>query len=132
MHLYFVALRRSSFSECFIESSVPHLLPFCFLGLRQNKQTYNPADTNALVAAVAFGKGLSNRRPPGPGGPMVAGQAGASGMLQGAASMQQGSMSMQPNQQQHMTGVPMAQAGQPGIGLLWSTFSVFYPNILSL
>ncbi|CAI9546253.1 unnamed protein product [Staurois parvus] len=82
--------------------------------LRQNKQTYNPADTNALVAAVAFGKGLSNRRPPGPGGPMVAGQAGASGMLQGAANMQQVSMSIPPNQQQHMTGVPMAQAGQPG------------------
>ncbi|XP_073450017.1 mediator of RNA polymerase II transcription subunit 8 [Aquarana catesbeiana] len=82
--------------------------------LRQNKQTYNPADTNALVAAVAFGKGLSNRRPPGPGGPMGAGQAGASGMLQGAGSMQQGQMSMPPNQQQHMTGVPMAQGGQPG------------------
>ncbi|XP_018417068.1 PREDICTED: mediator of RNA polymerase II transcription subunit 8 [Nanorana parkeri] len=80
--------------------------------LRQNKQTYNPTDTNALVAAVAFGKGLSNRRPPGPGGPMGAGQAGAGGMLQGAASMQQ--MSMAPNQPQHMGGVGMAQAGQPG------------------
>ncbi|XP_072275430.1 mediator of RNA polymerase II transcription subunit 8 [Pyxicephalus adspersus] len=80
--------------------------------LRQNKQTYNPNDTNALVAAVAFGKGLSNRRPPGPGGPMGAGQTGASGMLPGAASMQQ--MSMPPNQQQHMAGVPMAQGGQPG------------------
>uniref|UniRef100_A0A5F8GME3 Mediator of RNA polymerase II transcription subunit 8 n=1 Tax=Monodelphis domestica TaxID=13616 RepID=A0A5F8GME3_MONDO len=34
-------------------------------GLRQNKQTFNPTDTNALVAAVAFGKGLSNWRPPG-------------------------------------------------------------------
>ncbi|XP_040216823.1 mediator of RNA polymerase II transcription subunit 8 [Rana temporaria] len=78
--------------------------------LRQNKQTYNPADTNALVAAVAFGKGLSNRRPPGP---MGAGQPGGSGMLQGAGSMQQGQMSMGPNQQ-HMTGVPMAQGGQPG------------------
>ncbi|KAF6345064.1 mediator complex subunit 8 [Rhinolophus ferrumequinum] len=34
-------------------------------GLRPNKQTFNPADTNALVAAVAFGKGLSNWRPSG-------------------------------------------------------------------
>ncbi|KAM9324638.1 mediator of RNA polymerase II transcription subunit 8 [Gastrophryne carolinensis] len=80
--------------------------------LRQNKQTFNPADTNALVAAVAFGKGLSSRRPPGPGGPM--GQAGASGMLQGAAAMQQVTMSMASNPQQHMAGVAMAQAGQPG------------------
>lgn len=80
--------------------------------LRQNKQTYNPADTNALVAAVAFGKGLSNRRPPGPAGPMGAGQAGPGGMIPGSAPMQQ--MSMQSNQQQHMAGVPMAQAGQPG------------------
>lgn len=77
------------------------------------------------MAAVAFGKGLSNRRPPGPGGPMGAGQPGGSGMLQGAGSMQQGQMSMGPNQQQHMTGVPMAQGGQPGIGLLWSISSVF-------
>ncbi|KAM4642264.1 mediator of RNA polymerase II transcription subunit 8 [Discoglossus pictus] len=79
-------------------------------GLRQNKQTYNPTDTNALVAAVAFGKGLSNRRPPG--GPMAPGQAG--GMLQGSAGMQQVSMSLPPNQQQHMGGVTMGQAGQPG------------------
>ncbi|XP_075037805.1 mediator of RNA polymerase II transcription subunit 8 [Mixophyes fleayi] len=83
--------------------------------LRQNKQTYNPADTNALVAAVAFGKGLSNRRPPGPGGPMGPGQAGAGGMLQGATGMQQGPMSLPQNQQQqHMPGAQMAQAGQPG------------------
>ncbi|XP_068095555.1 mediator of RNA polymerase II transcription subunit 8-B-like isoform X4 [Hyperolius riggenbachi] len=82
--------------------------------LRQNKATYNPTDTNALVAAVAFGKGLSNRRPTGPGGPMGPGQAGASGMLQGAATMQSGPMSMPPNQQQHMPGVQMAQGGQPG------------------
>ncbi|MEE6495112.1 hypothetical protein FKM82_001956 [Ascaphus truei] len=82
-------------------------------GLRQNKQTYNPTDTHALVAAVAFGKGLSNRRPPGPGGPMAPGQQGPGGMLQGAAGMQQVSMSMAPNQQ-HMAGVPMAQGNQPG------------------
>ncbi|XP_063795405.1 mediator of RNA polymerase II transcription subunit 8 [Pseudophryne corroboree] len=82
--------------------------------LRQNKQTYNPADTNALVAAVAFGKGLSNRRPPGAGGPMGPGQTGAGGMLQGGTGMQQVSMSLPPNQQQHMPGVQMAQAGQQG------------------
>ncbi|XP_053549580.1 mediator of RNA polymerase II transcription subunit 8 [Bombina bombina] len=80
--------------------------------LRQNKQTFNPTDTNALVAAVAFGKGLSNRRPPG--GPMAPGQAGAGGMLQGAPGMQQVSMNMAPNQQQHMGGVNMGQANQPG------------------
>ncbi|XP_040263761.1 mediator of RNA polymerase II transcription subunit 8 isoform X2 [Bufo bufo] len=83
--------------------------------IRQNKPTYNPADTNALVVAVAFGKGLSNRRPPGPGGPMGPGQAAPGGMLPGAAGMQQVSMNMQTNQQQHMPGgVSMAQAGQPG------------------
>ncbi|XP_063283735.1 mediator of RNA polymerase II transcription subunit 8 isoform X2 [Pelobates fuscus] len=81
--------------------------------LRQNKQTYNPTDTNALVAAVAFGKGLSNRRPPGQGGPMASGQA-AGGMLQGSAGMAQGPMTMQSNQQQHMAGVSMAQGSQPG------------------
>ncbi|KAK7880450.1 hypothetical protein WMY93_032907 [Mugilogobius chulae] len=37
--------------------------------LRQNKPWFNPADTNALVGAVAFGKGLSKCRPPGPPGP---------------------------------------------------------------
>lgn len=83
--------------------------------LRQNKQTYNPADTNALVVAVAFGKGLSNRRPPGPGGPLGPGQSAAGGMLPGAAGMQQVPMTLPPNQQQHMPGgVPMAQTGQPG------------------
>ncbi|XP_053324841.1 mediator of RNA polymerase II transcription subunit 8 [Spea bombifrons] len=81
--------------------------------LRQNKQTYNPADTNALVAAVAFGKGLSNRRPPGPSGPVAPGQA-TGGMLQGSSGMQQVPMSLPPNQQQHMGGVPMGQANQPG------------------
>lgn len=81
--------------------------------LRQNKQTYNPTDTNALVAAVAFGKGLSNRRPPVPGGPLPAGQ-GAGGMLQGSAGLTQVPMSLPPNQAQHMAGVSMPQTGQPG------------------
>uniref|UniRef100_A0A3P8UIX9 Mediator of RNA polymerase II transcription subunit 8 n=1 Tax=Cynoglossus semilaevis TaxID=244447 RepID=A0A3P8UIX9_CYNSE len=42
--------------------------------LRQNKQSFNPADTNALVSAVAFGKGLSKCRPPGPVAPGHPGQ----------------------------------------------------------
>ncbi|KAG8437065.1 hypothetical protein GDO86_007948 [Hymenochirus boettgeri] len=81
--------------------------------LRQNKQTYNPTDTNALVAAVAFGKGLSNRRPPGPGGPMVPGQAGTGGILQNASGLQQVPMQL-PTNQQHIAGVSMAQGSQPG------------------
>lgn len=47
---------------------------FYFLALRQNKQSFNPADTNALVSAVAFGKGLSKCRPPGPVAPGHPGQ----------------------------------------------------------
>ncbi|XP_065529653.1 mediator of RNA polymerase II transcription subunit 8 isoform X1 [Lathamus discolor] len=84
-------------------------------GLRQNKQTFNPADTNALVAAVAFGKGLSNRRPPGSGGSVQSGQPGAGAIIAGASGMQQVPMSGAPAQQQPMlAGVQMAQAGQPG------------------
>ncbi|XP_075997774.1 mediator of RNA polymerase II transcription subunit 8 isoform X2 [Genypterus blacodes] len=43
--------------------------------MRQNKQSFNPADTIALVGAVAFGKGLSKCRPPGTvaPGPMMSG-----------------------------------------------------------
>lgn len=84
-------------------------------GLRQNKQTFNPTDTNALVAAVAFGKGLSNRRPPGSGGSVQSGQPGAGAIIAGASGMQQVPMSSAPAQQQPMlAGVQMAQAGQPG------------------
>uniref|UniRef100_A0A8C2TDB0 Mediator of RNA polymerase II transcription subunit 8 n=1 Tax=Coturnix japonica TaxID=93934 RepID=A0A8C2TDB0_COTJA len=84
-------------------------------GLRQNKQTFNPTDTNALVAAVAFGKGLSNRRPPGSGGSVQSGQPGAGAIIAGASGMQQVPMSTAPAQQQPMlAGVQMAQAGQPG------------------
>ncbi|XP_066481418.1 mediator of RNA polymerase II transcription subunit 8 [Tiliqua scincoides] len=84
-------------------------------GLRQNKQTFNPADTNALVAAVAFGKGLSNRRPPGVAGPVQSGQPGTSSILAGASAMQQVQISGAPNQSQPMLGgVQMAQAGQQG------------------
>ncbi|XP_025942672.1 mediator of RNA polymerase II transcription subunit 8 isoform X2 [Apteryx rowi] len=84
-------------------------------GLRQNKQTFNPADTNALVAAIAFGKGLSNRRPPGSGASVQSGQPGAGAIIAGASGMQQVPMSGAPAQQQPMmAGVQMTQAGQPG------------------
>nr|XP_006139456.2 mediator of RNA polymerase II transcription subunit 8 [Pelodiscus sinensis] len=79
------------------------------------KRPFNPADTNALVAAVAFGKGLSNRRPPGSGGPVQASQPGASAILAGASGIQQVQMSGASSQQQPMLGgVQMPQAGQPG------------------
>ncbi|XP_068949292.1 mediator of RNA polymerase II transcription subunit 8 isoform X1 [Petaurus breviceps papuanus] len=85
-------------------------------GLRQNKQTFNPTDTNALVAAVAFGKGLSNWRPPGTSGPSQPGQPGAGALLAGASGMQQVQMTGTSSQQQGtlLSGVQMAQAGQPG------------------
>ncbi|XP_028643305.1 mediator of RNA polymerase II transcription subunit 8 isoform X2 [Grammomys surdaster] len=84
-------------------------------GLRPNKQTFNPADTNALVAAVAFGKGLSNWRPSGSSGPGQPSQPGAGTILAGASGLQQVQMPGAPNQQQPMlSGVQMAQSGQPG------------------
>lgn len=85
------------------------------IGLRQNKQTFNPADTNALVAAVAFGKGLSNRRPTGVGSSVPTSQQAANAIIAGASTMQQVQMSGAPNQPQPMLGgVQMPQAGQPG------------------
>lgn len=84
-------------------------------GLRSNKQTFNPADTNALVAAVAFGKGLSNWRPSGSSGPGQPGQPGAGTILAGTSGLQQVQMTGAPSQQQSiLSGVQMAQAGQPG------------------
>ncbi|XP_037683411.1 mediator of RNA polymerase II transcription subunit 8 isoform X3 [Choloepus didactylus] len=84
-------------------------------GLRQNKQTFNPADTNALVAAVAFGKGLSNWRPSGSSGPGQSGQPGAGTILAGASGLQPVQMAGTSSQQQPMlSGVQMAQASQPG------------------
>ncbi|XP_069083905.1 mediator of RNA polymerase II transcription subunit 8 isoform X2 [Pleurodeles waltl] len=82
-------------------------------GLRQNKSTFNPADTSALVAAVTFGKGLSNRRPTGPGGSSVGGQPNSAGMMSSGPTLQQVQISMGQNQQQ-MSGVAMSQPGQPG------------------
>ncbi|XP_025062690.1 mediator of RNA polymerase II transcription subunit 8 [Alligator sinensis] len=84
-------------------------------GLRQNKQTFNPTDTNALVAAVAFGKGLSNRRPPGSGGPVQSGQPGTGPIIAGASGMQQVQISGASTPEQPMlAGVQMSQASQPG------------------
>ncbi|XP_077006100.1 mediator of RNA polymerase II transcription subunit 8 isoform X2 [Tamandua tetradactyla] len=84
-------------------------------GLRQNKQTFNPADTNALVAAVAFGKGLSNWRPSGSSGPGQPGQPGAGTILAGASGLQPVQMAGAPSQQQPMlSGVQIAQTSQPG------------------
>lgn len=64
---------------------------------------------------MAFGKGLSNRRPPGVAGPVQSGQPGSSSILAGASAMQQVQMPGGPNQSQPMLGgVQMAQAGQQG------------------
>ncbi|XP_054916483.1 mediator of RNA polymerase II transcription subunit 8 isoform X2 [Poeciliopsis prolifica] len=53
---------------------------------RLNKPSFNPGDTNALVAAVAFGKGLSKCRPPGP---MAPGHPGQGPMMSGGPTLQQ-------------------------------------------
>ncbi|CAL8309471.1 unnamed protein product [Lota lota] len=54
--------------------------------IRQNKPSFNPADTLALVGAVAFGKGLSKCRPPGPVAP---GHPGQAPMMSGGPTLQQ-------------------------------------------
>lgn len=67
------------------------------------------------MAAVAFGKGLSNWRPSGSSGPGQPGQPGAGTILAGTSGLQQVQMAGAPSQQQPMlSGVQMAQAGQPG------------------
>ncbi|XP_029355586.1 mediator of RNA polymerase II transcription subunit 8 isoform X1 [Echeneis naucrates] len=76
--------------------------------LRQNKSSFNPADTNALVGAVAFGKGLSKCRPPGP----VPGQGP---MMSGGSNLQQVPIGGGSSQQAGMGGpVAPQQQGQPG------------------
>ncbi|RXM29760.1 Mediator of RNA polymerase II transcription subunit 8 [Acipenser ruthenus] len=69
--------------------------------MRQNKPTFNPADTNALVAAVVCGKGLSNHRPQGPGGTVPP---GGGPMLSGGPNLQQVTMQRSTNQQAAMGG----------------------------
>ncbi|XP_048394772.1 mediator of RNA polymerase II transcription subunit 8 isoform X1 [Stegostoma tigrinum] len=81
---------------------------------RQNKQTFNPADTNALLAAIGFGKGLSKPiRPTPQGGPVSSGQPVAGAGLQGGPSIAQVSIQSGPNQQGMQGQVP-PQQGQPG------------------
>lgn len=64
---------------------------------------------------MAFGKGLSNRRPPGSGASVQSSQPGAGAIIAGASGMQQVPMTGAPAQQQPMlAGVQMAPAGQPG------------------
>ncbi|NP_996966.1 mediator of RNA polymerase II transcription subunit 8 [Danio rerio] len=79
--------------------------------LRQNKPSFNPADTNALVAAVGFGKGLSKCRPPGPVAPGHPGQP----MMQTGPTLQQVTIAGASGHQAGMSGpVAPQQPGQPG------------------
>ncbi|XP_072295292.1 mediator of RNA polymerase II transcription subunit 8 isoform X2 [Eucyclogobius newberryi] len=77
--------------------------------LRQNKPSFNPADTIALVGAVAFGKGLSKCRPPGPVAPGLPGQGS---MMSGGPTLQQVTIGGGSGQQS--MGGPVSQQGQPG------------------
>ncbi|XP_062852601.1 mediator of RNA polymerase II transcription subunit 8 [Trichomycterus rosablanca] len=79
--------------------------------LRQNKPWFNPADTNALVAAVGFGKGLSKCRPPAPVAPGHPGQA----MMTGGPTLQQVTIAGASSHQAGIGGAVAQQApGQPG------------------
>ena len=83
-----------------------------FTAIRQNKPSFNPADTNALVGAVAFGKGLSKCRPPGPVAP---GHPGQGPMIGGGPTLQQVTIGGGSGQQSGMGGsVAPQQQGQPG------------------
>ncbi|XP_036427340.1 mediator of RNA polymerase II transcription subunit 8 [Colossoma macropomum] len=79
--------------------------------LRQNKPSFNPADTNALVAAVGFGKGLSKCRPPGPVTPGHPGQP----MMTGGPTLQQVTIAGTSGHQPGMgASGTQQQPGQPG------------------
>lgn len=84
-------------------------LSLSFPALRQNKQYFNPADTNTLVGAVAFGKGLSKCRPPGP---VAQGHPGPGTMMGGASALQQATIGAGPVQQAGSVGPQ--QQGQQG------------------
>nr|XP_057929438.1 mediator of RNA polymerase II transcription subunit 8 isoform X1 [Doryrhamphus excisus] len=81
--------------------------------MRQNKASFSPADTNELVGAVAFGKGLSRCRPPGPVAP---GHPGQGPMMSGGPTLQQVTIGGGGAGQQGGLGgpVPPQQQGQPG------------------
>lgn len=87
------------------------ILVFCFFfpALRQNKQYFNPSDTNTLVGAVAFGKGLSKCRPPGP---VAQGHPGPGTMMSGSSALQQAAIGNGPVQQAGSVGPQ--QPGQQG------------------
>ncbi|XP_041863195.1 mediator of RNA polymerase II transcription subunit 8 isoform X2 [Melanotaenia boesemani] len=88
--------------------------------VRQNKPSFNPADTNALVSAVAFGKGLSKCRPPGP---VASGHPGQGPMMTGGPTLQQVTIGGGAGQQAGMGGpVAPQQQGQPGPGPCWVAF----------
>lgn len=78
--------------------------------LRQTKPSYNLADTNALVAAVTYGKGLSNRRPQGPGGSLPPGQPAAAGI---AGNLSQVTIASAAGQQPVQQGVAQQQGKMP-------------------
>ncbi|XP_024865751.1 mediator of RNA polymerase II transcription subunit 8 isoform X2 [Kryptolebias marmoratus] len=79
---------------------------------RQNKAFFNAGDTNALVAAVAFGKGLSKCRPPGPVAP---GHPGQGPIMSGGPTLQQVTVGGGAGQQAGLGGpVAPQQQGQPG------------------
>lgn len=86
-----------------------------FLALRQNKQYFNPTDTNTLVGAVAFGKGLSKCRPAGPVAP---GHPGPGTMMSGASALQQAAIGGGSVQQAGSVGPQ--QQGQQGRSLKMS------------
>ncbi len=88
------------------------MLNRCFSSaLRQNKPSFNPADTNALVAAVGFGKGLSKCRPPGAVPPGHPGQP----MMSTGPTLQQVTIAGTTGHQAGMGGpVAQQQPGQPG------------------
>ncbi|XP_076135128.1 mediator of RNA polymerase II transcription subunit 8 [Alosa pseudoharengus] len=80
--------------------------------LRQNKPSFNPADTTALVAAVGFGKNLSKCRPPGP---VASGHPGQGNMMSGGPTLQQVTIGGASGHQGNIGGpVASQQTGQPG------------------
>lgn len=82
------------------------------LAMRQSKQSFNPADTIALVGAVAFGKGLSKCRPPGTVAP---GHPGQGPIMSGGPTLQQVTIGGGSGQQASLGGpVAPQQQGQPG------------------
>ncbi|KAJ8279397.1 hypothetical protein COCON_G00064630 [Conger conger] len=86
--------------------------------MRQNKPSFNPADTTALVAAVGFGKGLAKCRPPGPVAP---GQPGQGPMMSGGPTLQQVTIAGSSGQQTAIGAPgPPQQPGQPAIPYSWS------------